>query len=43
MLKTKMAGIPIAAAEHKWSKAVIEANQKAVDLVLPGREKAASR
>ena len=43
MLKTKMAGIPIAAAEHKWSKAVIEANQKAVDLVLPGRKKAASR
>jgi D-proline reductase (dithiol) PrdA len=34
MLKTKMAGIPIAPAERKWSKAVIEANQKAVDRVL---------
>ena len=43
MLKTKMAGIPIAAAEHKWSKAVVEANQKSVDLVLAGLKKADAR
>lgn len=31
MLKTKMAGIPIEAAERKWSQAVIDSNQKLVD------------
>ena len=41
MLKTKMAGIPIAPAERKWSQSVAEANQKAVDLVL--QKKAAAR
>jgi D-proline reductase (dithiol) PrdA len=40
MLKTKMAGIPIAPAERKWSNAVVEANQKAVDRVLAERKKA---
>lgn len=30
MLKTKMAGIPIEAPEHKWDESVIEANQKFV-------------
>ena len=30
MLKTKMAGIPIEAAERKWSQAVIDSNQKLV-------------
>lgn len=43
MLKTKMAGVPIAPAERKWSNAVIEANQKAVDLVLAGRKEAAAQ
>ncbi|MBT1165945.1 D-proline reductase (dithiol) proprotein PrdA [Bifidobacterium simiarum] len=30
MLKTKMAGIPIEPAEHKWDESVIEANKKLV-------------
>jgi D-proline reductase (dithiol) PrdA len=34
MLKTRMAGIPIAPAERKWSKAVIDENQKLVDETL---------
>jgi D-proline reductase (dithiol) PrdA len=34
MLKTKMAGIPIAPAERKWSQTVIDANQQLVDLKL---------
>lgn len=34
MLKTKMAGIPIEAAERKWNKDVIEKNQKIVNEVL---------
>jgi D-proline reductase (dithiol) PrdA len=42
MLKTKMAGIPIASAEHKWSPDVIKANQKAADIVLSGQRKGAS-
>jgi D-proline reductase (dithiol) PrdA len=31
MLKTKMAGIPIAPAERRWSQTVIDANQQIVD------------
>lgn len=34
MLKTKMAGIAIEAAERKWNKDVIEKNQEIVDEVL---------
>jgi D-proline reductase (dithiol) PrdA len=43
MLKTRMAGVPIAPAEHKWSAAVIESNQRAVELALSGQEKAGAR
>ncbi|GHU49305.1 subunit of proline reductase [Clostridia bacterium] len=31
MLKTKMAGVPIAQADRKWSQAVVDANQRLVD------------
>jgi D-proline reductase (dithiol) PrdA len=34
MLKTRMSGIPIEAADHKWNAEVIERNQKIVDEVL---------
>ncbi|KPU43518.1 D-proline reductase proprotein PrdA [Oxobacter pfennigii] len=34
MLKTKMAGIPIEPADHKWSQEVIDKNQKIVNGVL---------
>jgi hypothetical protein len=39
MLKTKMAGIPIAPAEHRWSNAVIESNQQTANLVLSGQKR----
>ncbi|MBA5851633.1 D-proline reductase (dithiol) proprotein PrdA [Clostridium sp. cel8] len=34
MLKTKMAGIPIKPAKHKWNPEIIENNQRIVDEVL---------
>ncbi len=34
MLKTRMAGIPVEAADHKWNPEVIERNQKIADEVL---------
>jgi D-proline reductase (dithiol) PrdA len=38
MLKTKMAGIPIAPADRKWSDSVVEANQRATDAALSARK-----
>jgi D-proline reductase (dithiol) PrdA len=43
MLKTKMAGVPVAPAERGWSKSVIEANQAIVDAVLSESKKAAGQ
>jgi D-proline reductase (dithiol) PrdA len=34
MLKNKLAGVPIAPAEHHWSQEVIDANQKIADEVV---------
>lgn len=33
MLKNKIAGVPIAPADHKWSQEVVDANQKIADSV----------
>ena len=34
MLKNKLAGVPIEGPDNKWSQAIVDANQKAVDAVM---------